>query len=158
MIAKLPHEQRVLLLSGVVTARPVGEQRSCWESEQHLWPSLLPLRCNSALVPFGTCSFGTSDLKQRALFCSMKWFACMQIHGPSLLLLPVLIVCAYKLTPSTGQKLIFEFAQMRKIQSKPISSIKESISSNTKQRALSHIYRRHDNFIEACDVRQIWVG
>lgn len=57
----------VLLLSGVVTAHPVGEQRSCWVSRQHLCPGLLlTLSCCSALVLPGSCSFDTSDLKESA--------------------------------------------------------------------------------------------
>ena len=68
-------------------------------------------------------------------------------------------VSAHGLTLTDGLKLLFIFAQMKKVQSKPIASIKENISSNTQQCVLGHIYNCHDNFIEACDVVcQIWVG
>lgn len=50
----------ILLLSGVVMARPVGEHRSCWESD--LLPA--PGCCCSTPVPLGGCSFDTSNLKE----------------------------------------------------------------------------------------------
>lgn len=68
-------------------------------------------------------------------------------------------VSAHKLGLTKRLKLLFKFAQIRNVESKPIANFKGNISSNTRQCVLSHIYNRNDNFIEACDVVcQIWVG
>lgn len=55
-------------MSGVATARPVGEQRPCWDSGQHPWLCLQPaFDCPSTLplLPGGG-TLGTSDLKQHS--------------------------------------------------------------------------------------------
>lgn len=144
----------ISLLSGVVTARPVGEHRSCWESKQHLWLNLLPTLCCSALVLLGSCSFDTSDLKESRASSSQLFDCRFSVHTRC-----YLCCCECFLTLTEELKLFFKYAEMRNVESKPIPNIKENISSNTRQYVLSHIYNRHDNFIEACDVvRQIWVG
>lgn len=153
------HEKHVLLLSGVVTARPVGEQRSCWESEQHLWPGLLPTSiCCSALVLLGSCSLDTSDLKENTIMLHIA----VRLHvlcKHTTRVFADVNASAHKLGLTKRLKLLFKFAQMRNVQSKPIANFKENISSNTRQCVLSHIYNHHDNFIEACDVVcQNWVG
>lgn len=58
-----------------------------------------------------------------------------------------------------GLKVLFKFAKKRNAHSKPTARIKEKVSSVRRLCTLMHIYGRHDNFIEACDVVcQIWAG
>lgn len=100
----------------------------------------------------------TPQIWKRAPWVQHKLFECM-FSANTWPIFSALNVSAHRLTLTDGLKLLFRFAQMRKVQPKPIASIKENISSNTQQYVLGHIYNCHDNFIEACDVVcQIWVG
>lgn len=66
-VSRVHQEDDVLLVSGVATARPVGEQRPCCDSDQHPWLCLQPaFNCPSTLLLPGRGTLGTSDLKQHS--------------------------------------------------------------------------------------------
>lgn len=66
-LASLHQEDGALLVSGVATARPVGERRPCCDSDPQPWLCLQPaFACPSTLLLPGGGALGTSDLKQHS--------------------------------------------------------------------------------------------
>lgn len=64
LVSRVVRERRFSLVSGVVSARPVGEQRSRSDSDQRLWVWLQPaLHCSGPPL-LRTSTFGPSDLEQ----------------------------------------------------------------------------------------------